>query len=195
MVSADKRLLSGAKLDIILLKRVCGACILMFFRLILQLENMQRPPLSAVIIGTGFGTGFSPVAPGTAGALAATMVWYVASMFCDSSVLTAATLAFIIVFTLLGTWSANRLAPYWGDDPSRVVIDEWIGVAVPLTIVPCAEILWAALAFALFRFFDILKPLGIRSLDNLKGGFWVMADDILAGVYSLIVILLLQWVV
>ena len=61
--------------------------------------------------------------------------------------------------------------------------------------VPASDI-WLALAsFVLFRLFDILKPLGIRTLDRRKGAFYVMADDILAGVYSLIIIVAVQWII
>ena len=53
----------------------------------------------------------------------------------------------------------------------------------------------ALVALVLFRFFDIVKPLGIRQLDRRKGAFWVMADDLLAGVYSAIVLCLIKWCV
>lgn len=84
---------------------------------------------------------------------------------------------------------------FWGSDPQKVVIDEMVGVWVPLLAVPASDI-WLALAsFVLFRLFDILKPLGIRTLDRRKGAFYVMADDILAGVYSLIIIVAVQWII
>ena len=50
-------------------------------------------------------------------------------------------------------------------------------------------------AFVLFRLFDIFKPLGIRKIDNMKGAFYVMADDILAGIYSLIIIIAARWAI
>jgi phosphatidylglycerophosphatase A len=79
--------------------------------------------------------------------------------------------------------------PFWGDDPSRVVVDEMVGVWIPLLL---ASTWWQALlALLLFRFFDIVKPLGIRSFDRRKGAFWVMFDDILAGIYSAIVLYLI----
>ena len=85
--------------------------------------------------------------------------------------------------------------PCWGNDPSRVVVDEMVGVWIPL-IVAVPTVWWQVItAFILFRFFDILKPLGIRSLDRRVGAFWVMADDLLAGVYSLFVLLIVKWVV
>ena len=151
---------------------------------------MRQPPLLPVIIGTGFGVGFWPWGPGTAGAILATAIWYGLSFTLSPTLLIATTTALIVVFTALGTWATKRLQPYWGDDPSRVVVDEMVGVWTPLLL---AVNWWTALlSLLLFRFFDILKPLGIRSLDRRKGAFWVMADDLLAGIYSAIVLLLIR---
>lgn len=146
---------------------------------------MKQAPLFPTLIGTGFGAGFWPWGPGTAGAVLATLLWAVLASLLSTPMLTFTTLALIVVFTLLGTWATARLIPYWGEDPSRVVVDEMVGVWIPLL----AADNWrqALLALLLFRFFDIVKPLGIRSLDRRHGAFWVMADDLLAGIYSLVV--------
>lgn len=151
---------------------------------------MRQPPLLPVIIGTGFGAGFWPWGPGTAGSILATAIWYGMSFTFSQTLLIGITVVCIVVFTALGKWATHRLQPYWGDDPSRVVVDEMVGVWMPLLL---AVNWWTALlALVLFRFFDILKPLGIRSLDRRQGAFWVMADDLLAGVYSAIVLLIIR---
>ena len=156
---------------------------------------MKKLPLLPTIIGTGFGSGFWPWGPGTAGALTGMLIWYALSFMLNSTLLLAVTLSCIVVFTIAGTWAVRRLSPFWGSDPQKVVIDEMVGVWVPLLAVPASDI-WLALAsFVLFRLFDILKPLGIRTLDRRKGAFYVMADDILAGVYSLIIIVAVQWII
>lgn len=156
---------------------------------------MKKLPLLPTIIGTGFGSGFWPWGPGTAGALTGMLIWYALSFMLNSTLLFAVTLSCIVVFTIAGTWVVRRLSPFWGSDPQKVVIDEMVGVWVPLLAVPASDI-WLALAsFVLFRLFDILKPLGIRTLDRRKGAFYVMADDILAGVYSLIIIVAVQWII
>lgn len=156
---------------------------------------MKKLPLLPTIIGTGFGSGFWPWGPGTAGALTGMLIWYALSFMLNSTLLFAVTLSCIVVFTTAGTWAVRRLSPFWGSDPQKVVIDEMVGVWVPLLAVPASDI-WLALAsFVLFRLFDILKPLGIRTLDRRKGAFYVMADDILAGVYSLIIIVAVQWII
>lgn len=156
---------------------------------------MKKLPLLPTIIGTGFGSGFWPWGPGTAGALTGMLIWYALSFMLNSTLLFAVTLSCIIVFTIAGTWAVKRLSPFWGSDPQKVVIDEMVGVWVPLLAVPASDI-WLALAsFVLFRLFDILKPFGIRTLDRRKGAFYVMADDILAGAYSLIIIVAVQWII
>lgn len=156
---------------------------------------MKKLPLLPTIIGTGFGSGFWPWGAGTAGALTGMLIWYALSFMLNSTLLFAVTLSCIVVFTIAGTWAVRRLSPFWGSDPQKVVIDEMVGVWVPLLAVPASDI-WLALAsFVLFRLFDILKPLGIRTLDRRKGAFYVMADDILAGVYSLIIIVAVQWII
>lgn len=141
--------------------------------------------------GTGFGSGFWPWGPGTAGAAVAVAMWVLCGNYVTAATLVYITLAAIVLSTIIGTIVADKLEPIWGEDPSKVVIDEMIGVWIPL--LACEWLSWhVILAFVLFRFFDILKPLGIRSLDRRHGGFWVMADDILAGIYSLLIIILFR---
>ncbi len=156
---------------------------------------MKQKNLIHVIIASGFGTGFSPFAPGTAGAALATIIWLIISFFVSPFALLVTTSALIVVFTILGVWSANVLEPEWGEDPSRVVVDEMVGVWIPLLAVDNEHLYLAVVAFVLFRLFDIFKPLGIRKMESLKGGVGVMMDDILAGVYSLLVLLGLRWLI
>lgn len=156
------------------------------------------PTLLPTIIGTGFGVGFWPWGPGTAGALLATIIWYVMALLSPTHVcVLAATLVLILVFQCLGIWSANKLEKYWGEDPKRVVVDEMVGVwiallAVPTPALPCfstqVSISYAVAAFVLFRFFDIVKPFGIRHMEKMGGGVGVMMDDVLAGMYSFFVL-------
>lgn len=141
---------------------------------------------------SGFGAGFWPWGPGTAGAAVAVGMWLLGGCYLTPGDLFIATSASIVISTLVGTVATDRLEPVWGEDPKRVVIDEMIGVWIPL--LACEWMSWhVLLSFVLFRFFDILKPLGIRKLDMKHGGFWVMADDILAGIYSLLIIVALRW--
>ena len=143
-----------------------------------------------MLIGSGFGSGFSPVAPGTAGALLATALWLVGSYTLPPLVLLWLTVGCVLLFTAAGVWATDRLEPYWGEDPSRVVVDEMVGVWIALLAAPAGSIGYGVAAFALFRLLDIFKPLGIRRMESLPGGIGVMMDDILAGTYSFILIIL-----
>lgn len=151
---------------------------------------MSQPSLLSTMIGTGFGAGFWPWGPGTAGAVLAVLIWLVLHQFLGDQPLFFITLSLIIIFTLSGIWAIAKLQPFWGEDPHRVVVDEMVGVWIPLLLATN----WkeALLALVLFRFFDIVKPLGIRQLDRRHGAFWVMADDLLAGIYSALVLYLIM---
>ena len=67
-----------------------------------------------------------------------------------------------------------------------------VGMWVPLSVLTCEDTLWALAVLVIFRFFDIVKPLGIKALDKKPGAFWVMGDDILGGIYTLLCITLLK---
>ena len=154
---------------------------------------MKKPSFLPVLIATGFGSGFSPFAPGTAGALLATLIWFGLSLVVSEICLIWLTVAFILLFTLAGVWAVNRLESYWGEDPSRVVVDEMVGVWIPLLDAPAGNVWYVLGAFMLFRFLDIFKPLGIRRMESFPGGIGVMMDDILAGIYSFVVLIIARW--
>ena len=154
----------------------------------------MKTPFWPLLIGSGFGSGFSPVAPGTAGALLATLMWWGLGLLVGLMMQLWLTVAAILLFTVAGVWAANRLEPFWGEDPSRVVIDEMVGVWLPLLAAPCGSWIYALAAFVLFRLLDIFKPLGIRRMEQLPQGIGVMMDDILAGVYAFILLIAVRWV-
>ncbi len=156
---------------------------------------MKKPSFFDVLVCTGFGSGFSPFAPGTAGAFLATLIWFGLSYCVSGSILLCFTIAFILLFTLLGIKCANRIELFWGEDPSRVVIDEMVGMWISLLAAPAGNVLYTVVAFALFRLLDIFKPLGIRKMESLKGGVGIMMDDILAGIYSFLIIILVRWLI
>ena len=148
-----------------------------------------------MLIGTGFGSGFSPVAPGTAGALLAFAVWYVLSFLVSASALLWLTVLLVLAFTVAGVWAANRLEQAWGEDSSRVVVDEMVGCWITLLAAPAGHLWYGLAAFGLFRLFDIWKPLGIRRMENLPGGIGVMMDDVLSGVYGFIILIGARWLI
>ena len=154
---------------------------------------MKKIPFYHEMIATGLGVGHFPYGPGTMGALLAILIWYPITTMANHTTWFLITLALILAFTLLGAWSSTVAERYWGEDPSRVVIDEVVGQWITLLAVPAAFSWWHVLAaFILFRFFDIIKPLGVRKMENFNSGWGIMADDILAGCYGAILIYLLS---
>jgi phosphatidylglycerophosphatase A len=128
----------------------------------------------------GFGSGLSPVAPGTMGTLVAAPIVAVVMSFGFM-----AHLAFAVAAALLGVYicgeSARRLAVH---DHPGIVWDEIAGYTVTMLAAP-REWYWFVAGFVLFRIFDIVKPWPIREADHsLRGGVGIMLDDIIAGVFA-----------
>jgi len=137
----------------------------------------------AKTITTWFGCGYSPIAPGTVGSLGACGCVIILHSIFGYKWMMMLLIFGIIIFTILGIKLTNVLENLWGKDPSKIVVDEVVGLWIAFLFVPFSYIN-LLIAFVLFRFFDILKPLGIRKLESLDGGLGVMADDILAGIYA-----------
>ncbi len=131
------------------------------------------------------GLGHAPIAPGTFGTIGA-VIFFLLLDLCGITLSPFLLIIVAVICALVGIWSTNKVIPEWGDDPSKVVIDEFVGYLITMFLVP-TEPKYLLAAFILFRFFDILKPLGIRYLDTkIKGGTGVMLDDVLAGMYACI---------
>ncbi|MGH8041975.1 MAG: phosphatidylglycerophosphatase A family protein [Rudaea sp.] len=142
-------------------------------------------------IACGFGAGLSPFAPGTAGSLVALLAWLALRQLPIAYYALALALAFA-----LGSWACEwavrklRIA-----DPGAVVWDEFVGLWIalaPLVLWPRGW-MWIFAGFVLFRIFDIVKPWPVSWADRkLHGGFGVMLDDVLAGIYAGIALMLLR---
>ena len=139
-----------------------------------------------LIIGQGFGSGLSPVAPGTVGSFVSATIFYFLIWDSISSWSGIGLfLLFIAVSFFMGIFVCSQV---FGDDedPKSFVWDEFVGMwisCVPLLFID-KEIYLLILGFFIFRFFDIYKPLGIKSFDSKSGAFYVMTDDVIAGIYS-----------
>jgi len=145
----------------------------------------------AHLIAFGFGSGLAPKAPGTVGTLLGLpLFWLIEAAAPDLP----NRIVFVIAVFLLGVWACGRTGRALGvADHGGMVWDEIAAFALVLLFTP-AGWLWIALAFALFRLFDILKPWPIRVADaHLKNGFGVMFDDLLAAGYAIAAIKGLQW--
>ncbi|HEV8266640.1 MAG TPA: phosphatidylglycerophosphatase A [Thermoanaerobaculia bacterium] len=146
----------------------------------------RRVPVST-LLATWFGAGFLPIAPGTWGSLAAIPLAYL--LYAALGLYGVA--VFVALCSVVGVFVSGRVARNRGiEDPSEVVIDEVAGQTIALLGVfafcPMSLSSWitwgmTALAFFLFRLFDVWKPGPIGRLERLPGGFGIMADDLLSG--------------
>lgn len=133
-------------------------------------------------LALGFGSGLAPKMPGTFGTLAALPLVVLLSCYASFSVYLIVT----ILVSIVGVWICGRTADDMGvHDDSSIVWDEVAGMLITMLAVPLS---WQTLlvGFMLFRFFDILKPWPISYLDrHVHGGFGIMIDDVLAGLFAL----------
>ncbi|MFT3827545.1 MAG: phosphatidylglycerophosphatase A [Chitinophagaceae bacterium] len=135
-------------------------------------------------IATMGGIGYIGKGSGTIAAIAYCIIWCLIPVG-DMHYLWQVLIA--LITTLTGVWAANAAHHVWGEDSSKVVIDEGAGMMITLLCLP-QKWVYAVIGLVLFRFFDIAKPLGIRKMEQIPRGWGVMADDVLAGVYSWIVL-------
>ncbi len=134
------------------------------------------------IAATLFYLGKLPIAPGTWGSMGALILW----LFLP--VTTSVHLSAILLLFVLGVYSSHKVAKYMQvHDPSEVVIDEAVGMGISLFMLPHSYGLYL-LAFIVFRIFDILKPSFIYQVQNLPGGWGIMLDDVLAGLFTLAIV-------
>jgi len=153
----------------------------------------------AHLIAFGFGSGLAPKAPGTVGTLLGLpLFWLVAAAAPDLP----NRIILLVAAFLFGVWACARTGRALGvADHGGIVWDEIVAFALVLMFIPAQPFtpaggLWIALAFALFRLFDILKPWPISLADaRLKNGFGVMFDDLLAAGYAIAALKGLQWLV
>lgn len=131
------------------------------------------------LFSTGLGIGYIGKGSGTYASIACCVVWYLLVNGYPS----IPALATTVIITIIGIWSSTIVEKIWGQDPQRVVIDEIAGMCVTLLFLP-VNVKYLIAGLVLFRFFDIIKPLGIRKMERLKGGWGIMFDDVLAGIYA-----------
>ena len=133
----------------------------------------------ATTVGSVFGIGFLPFAPGTFASLLAALVFF----FIPASQNLWILLPSIVLSIVLGVWSGGEMEKDYGQDPSSAVIDEVAGQWIALAALPGRPLV-VLTAFILFRVFDILKPGPVDRAQRLPGGWGIMADDVLAGVLA-----------
>jgi phosphatidylglycerophosphatase A len=133
----------------------------------------------ALILSAWFGAGLLPMAPGTWGSLLGLPL----VLFMNRLPSFGAG-AFLVLFAVLATWSSHACLKFFPkEDPSEIVIDEVAGLLLALFLVPPSGLPLLG-GFFLFRFFDILKPFPIKRFEKLRGGFGIVSDDLVAGLYA-----------
>ena len=149
-------------------------------------------------VTTFFGSGMSPKAPGTMGSLAATVIVYPMAMlavklFGAEGINPFFFIAAIVVFFGAIPFVNKAMKDTHTEDPGWIVIDEVCGIFMTFAFInpglisnmgPMFAIPLLLIGFGLFRFFDILKPLGIHRFEKFPGAWGVMADDLLGGIYA-----------
>jgi phosphatidylglycerophosphatase A len=137
-----------------------------------------------VFVATCAHVGYAPVAPGTFGSLVALVLYYLIRRQQSTTI----ELGAIAVIVVIGLWSATEAEHHFGGiDPGPVVIDEVVGMLMTLALHPVN--IWGAIAgFFIFRVLDIVKPWPARRLELLPGGFGVVLDDMMAGVYGNLIV-------
>lgn len=158
------------------------------------------PSPIAKLLATGFGLGYLPIASGTWGSLGGVAVYLALDLVVtfvvstSSQTFVASLLLTIIIVSIVGVWSADTVSRRWQvRDPGAVVIDEIAGQLI--TYVSLAPLGWKYLVagFFLFRVFDIWKPFPARQAESLPGGWGIMADDWIAGVYAALALGILRY--
>jgi phosphatidylglycerophosphatase A len=152
---------------------------------------LPRQNPGAFLIATWFGCGFTPVAPGTAGSLAALVI--AMGLYYFGGYGRGVLLLLTAILLGPGIWAAGVVARQTNQtDPQIVVVDEVIGQWI--TLAGAATFTWKTwlAAFALFRLLDMWKPVPARQLEGLPGGWGIVADDVMAGLYGALAIFVLD---
>ena len=148
-------------------------------------------PGAAVWVATAGGVGYFPVAPGTAGSLVGVGIVLALGLLPVAPAWRIASVAMVaIILMVLGAAASSKAETFFGRvDPGQVVIDEVVGQMIALVAWPVAGWKTYVAGFILFRFFDIVKPFPARRCERIAGGWGIMLDDVVAGAYSLLVLL------
>ena len=136
--------------------------------------SVLKPNKFEIFLGTGFYSGYSPIASGTTGSLVALLFLPLGNIF-----LAAASVLFFIVGIKIG----DKFEAQFGKDPGIFVLDEFVGTWIAFLFIDL-NLYSIIFIFLFWRFFDILKPFPVRNAEKLNGGLGIMLDDAIAGIYA-----------
>ena len=137
----------------------------------------------AEIISTVFYIGRLPLAPGTWCSFIAFLSWFYLRFYIEGVFILYASLILFFIGVAVSTIHSEVIKK---DDPSEIVIDEWVGQWIALWLIP-HSFYWGFASFVLFRFFDISKLGPVQRMDDIKSGTGIMMDDVVAGILALLV--------
>ena len=139
--------------------------------------------------GSGFYTGYAPIASGTVGSFAALLIYYIPG-FENLYIILPITL----IFFLYGVYVGNKFEKVYGKDPSQCTIDEVVGTWISLIFLP-KTVFISLTAFFIWRILDIIKPQPARKMEEMQGGLGIMMDDVISGIYTLLIMHLLVYLI
>ena len=141
---------------------------------------------------TIFGIGHIPIAPGTFGSIFAILIWCI---FINMLSISYFIILFLLILSISFYITGIYLEKFKKKDPSEVIIDEFLGQSIPLLFVFNLNAFEVLVAFVSFRFFDIYKIYPINRAEEIEGSYGVILDDIIAGIYALIVLMIYKIVI
>lgn len=147
-------------------------------------SQTEKPKLDFItrIIGSGFFTGYAPAATGTVGSIAALLFFLIPNFSSIYSIIPSTIILFVI-----GGLAADKMEKVYGQDPGVVTVDEFVGMWLSMWFIPVTY-LNVGLAFIIFRILDILKPYPAGEFDKRSGGWNIMLDDVIAGLYTNVIL-------
>ena len=150
------------------------------------------------LISTVFYVGYFPLRGGGSWAALICLLYFIFSKYLlidifnlSNNIFFIINLVMLILYLPLGIFTINRTITKENPDPHHVVFDEWVGMFIPMMFIEF-NFLALVLSFFIFRFFDIFKPFPINKFEKLPRAYGVLGDDIIAGIFTLICILVIE---
>ncbi len=143
---------------------------------------MKQINLFEKIIGSGLFTGYIPIASGTFGSIVALLIYFIPGFEKLWIIIPA-----IILLFIYGVYVSYKFENIYGKDPAECTVDEVVGTWIALIALP-KTLLIVITSFFIWRLLDIIKPFPARTAENLPGGWGIMMDDVISGIYSLILV-------
>ena len=140
------------------------------------------------LIGSGFYTGYVPIASGTFGSLVAIVIYIIPGFERLEIIIPA-----IILLFFYGLFVSSKFEKVYGKDPSQCTVDEVVGTWIALIALP-KSFLIVFTTFLIWRVLDIIKPFPARTSEKLPGGFGIMIDDVISGFYTSVIVHLFVYI-